>query len=59
MWLLVSYFNVLPKSLPFCFVVPLSSFQNQLVIFYSTLMGVFEGLLGPSSLECPKAPLIH
>jgi hypothetical protein len=46
----------------FLFVLVLPSllgFWNQLVIFYSTLMGVFKRLLGLGSLQCPKALLVH
>jgi hypothetical protein len=48
-----------PHAFLFCFVVsPLPSFWNQLV-FNSTLMGDFGRLLGSSSLQCPKALLVH
>jgi hypothetical protein len=53
---LISFFDVLPKGFPFCFIIsPPPSFRSQLVIFYSTLLGVFERLLGLGLLECPEA----
>jgi hypothetical protein len=57
--LLVSSLDVSPKSLPFCFVASPHPFQDFEIKNYSTLMGIYERLLGPSSLECFKAPLIH
>jgi hypothetical protein len=59
-WLLVSSLDVSPISFPFFFVAsPLLGFRSQLVVFYSTLMGVFERILGLGSLECPEAPFNH
>jgi hypothetical protein len=58
---LISFFDVLPKGLPFCFVFfpPFPSFQSKLIVSNSTFMGVFERLLGPSPLKWPKAPLVR
>jgi hypothetical protein len=57
---LESSFDVSLKGLPFCFVaLRLLGFHSELVIFYSTLMGIFERILGSTSLECPKAFLLH
>jgi hypothetical protein len=38
---------------------PPPSFQNQLVAFDSTWLGIFERLLGLGLLEWPKAFLVH
>ncbi len=43
----------------FCVSLPLPSFCHQLVFFNSTLMQVFERLLGPSFFEFPEVPLVH
>jgi hypothetical protein len=43
----------------FFFVLVFPPFRNQLVIFYSTLMGIFLKLLGLGSLKSPKAPFVH
>ncbi len=37
----------------------LLGFLFQLAIFDLVLLGSFERLLGPSSFECPQAPLIQ
>jgi len=59
-WLLVSSFNVSSKGLPFCFVVFfICKFLKSIRYFYSTLMGIFEKLLGLSSLKCFEALLVH
>jgi hypothetical protein len=48
---LVPPLDVLPKGLPFYFIAPpFLSFWNYFDIFYSTLMGIFERLLGPNLL---------
>lgn len=58
-WVLVFSFNVSLDASFFRSLFPcLPSFQSQFVVFYLTLMGVFWKLLGPSSLECFKTPLI-
>jgi hypothetical protein len=56
-WLLVSSFNVSPKSFfLFLWVIsPFFRFSKLACHFYSTLMGVFERLFGLGSLECLKA----
>ncbi len=43
----------LPHSFP-----PFLDFQRHLASFYSTFIRVYGRLLGPSSLECPKASLV-
>jgi hypothetical protein len=43
----------------FFFASPSSMFSKLFHCFYSTLMGVFERLLGLGSLECPKTFLVH
>jgi hypothetical protein len=54
------FYRCFAYRLSFCFVVPpFLDVQNQLVVFYSTLVGVFKRLLGLGSLECPKAPFVH
>ncbi len=49
-----------PKALlPSLLVLPTPKFQHQLAFFYLTLICVFTKLLGPSSLECARVPLVH
>jgi hypothetical protein len=57
-WYLLSMFHL--DAFFFGLLFPcFPSFQSQLVIFYSTLMGVFWRLLHPNSLECHKTPIIY
>jgi hypothetical protein len=55
-----SYFNVSHKGLLICFVLssPSLSFRHYFASFDLAFMQVFERLLGPCSLECPKTPLV-
>lgn len=65
-WLLLSSFDVLPISFPFCFIAPpFPCFGSHFVVFYSTMMGVFDrffgfgfvGMLqGPSCLSTCGSP---
>ncbi len=60
MWLLVSSLDVSLKSFAFCFIVlSLLGFQSQFVVFKSTLMEIFERLLGVGSLDCLEVLLVH
>jgi hypothetical protein len=59
-WLLVSFFNVSPKSLFFVLLFPPSSKILKLAcLFLFQLYGNFEKPLNSSSLKCPEALIIR